>query len=280
MRTAGVNVTRDQSELGFWELARYAPDPHLAAHVRSYCGYVERGGTPLARRELPSDEIIVVLGLGPPIRVDGEPRGSFVAGLNGAPALTEHDGVQEGLQVNLTPLGAYRLFGPPELGVPGQVVDLEDLLGARAGSLVERLFETHGWEARFALVETAIAGRLEERAPASPDVAWAWRRLTETEGRLPISAVTNELGCSRRHLTTRFREQIGLAPKAFARILRFDRAVRRLRSEGGGSLAEIAHDAGYYDQSHFNRDFRAFAGLTPTELVAHELPAGRGLSGT
>ena len=55
--------------------------------------------------------------------------------------------------------------------------------------------------------------------------------------------------------------------------------MRRLRSEGDGGLSEIAHDCGYYDQSHFNRDFRAFAGLTPTELVARELPAGRGLSG-
>jgi AraC-like DNA-binding protein len=273
-----MRVIRHESELGFWELVRRAPDPRLGPHVRSYCGYVERGETPLARRELPSGEVVVVLGLGPSIRVDGEPRFSFVAGLNGAPAVTEHEGIQEGLQVNLTPLGAYRLFGPPERGVRGQVVDLEDLLGTRAASLVEQLFQADGWEARFALVDAAIAGRLEERAPASPDVAWAWRRLSETEGRLPIADITNELGCSRRHLTTRFRAQIGLPPKAFARILRFERAVRRLRSEGGGKLAEIAHDCGYYDQSHFNRDFRDFAGLTPTELVARELPAGRGLS--
>ena len=273
-----MRVTRHESEHGFWEFVRHAPDPGLGPHVRSYCGYVERGKRSLARRELPSGEVVVVLGFGPSIRVDGEPRSSFVARLSGAPAVTEHDGIQEGLQVNLTPLGSYRLFGPPERGVGGQVVDLEDLLGTRAAGLVEQLFEAGGWEARFALVDAAIAGRLEERAPASPDVAWAWRRLTETEGRRPIAAITNELGCSRRHLTTRFREQIGLAPKPFARILRFERAVRRLRSEGSGNLAEIAHDCGYYDQSHFNRDFRDFAGLTPTELVARELPAGRGLS--
>jgi AraC-like DNA-binding protein len=180
--------------------------------------------------------------------------------------------------VNLTPLGAYRLFGPPERGIRGQVADLEDVLGTRAAGLVEQLFEAKGWEALFALADTAIAARLEERAPASPDVAWAWRRLTESEGRLPIAALTSEVGCSRRHLTTRFREQIGLAPKAFARILRLQRAVRRLGSEGGGNLAEIAHGCGYYDQSHFNRDFGGFAGLTPTELVARELPARRGLS--
>lgn len=267
------------ADFGSWELVKRMPDPRLGTHVRDYCGYVEHGPTPLARRELPSGEVVLVLGFGPSIRVDGRRRSSFVAGLHGTPALTEHDGIQEGLQVNLTPLGAYRLFGPPTPGAPGQVVDLEDLLGRQGADLVEQLYEAREWEARFALLDAAIARRLEERAPASPDVAWAWRRLTETEGRLPIATVTAELGCSRRHLTTRFREQIGLAPKTFARILRFDRAVRRLGKDGNGSLAEIAHDCGYYDQSHFNRDFRDFAGLTPTELVARELPGGRGLSG-
>jgi AraC-like DNA-binding protein len=276
---ATMQVTQHESELGLWELVRRAPDPQLGTYVRDYCGYVERGATPLARRELPSGEVVVVLGFGPSIRVDGQRRNSFVAGIHGSPAVTEHDGIQEGLQMNVTPLGAYRLFGPPAPGVPGQVVELEDLLGKRGVMLVEQLFEARGWEARFALVDAAISRRLEERAPASPDVAWAWRRLTETDGRLPIATLTGELGCSRRHLTTRFREQIGLPPKALARILRFDRAVRRLRSEGGEGLAEIAHDCGYYDQSHFNRDFRDFAGLTPTELVARELPGSRGLSG-
>jgi hypothetical protein len=76
--------------------------------VRRYCGYVERGKTPLARRELPSGSVVVVLGFGPSIRVDGEPRSSFVAGLRGAPAVTEHDGIREGLQVNLTPPSATR----------------------------------------------------------------------------------------------------------------------------------------------------------------------------
>ena len=124
-----------------------------------------------------------------------------------------------------------------------------------------------------------LSKELAERLPASPDVSWAWRRLTEAEGCVRIGELTEELRCSHRHLTTRFREQLGLAPKAFAKILRFDRAVCRLRREGGESLAQIAHECGYYDQAHFNRDFRQFAGVTPTALLARALPDGAGFSG-
>ena len=274
-----MRVTRHVSGLSSWEMVRREPDPRLRAHVDSYCGYVERGARPLRRRELPSGEVVLILGFGPHIRVDGSPRTSFVAGLHGSHAITEHDGVQDGLQVNLTPLGAFRLFGQPPTSVPGQVVDLEDVLGARAHLLVEQAYEAGTWEERFALLETLLAERLAAQLPASPDVSWAWRRLTETGGRVPIGELTRELRCSRRHLATRFREQIGLAPKAFAQILRFDRGVRRLRSEGESSLAEVAHDCGYYDQAHFNRDFRRFAGVTPTELLASVLPDGGGIAG-
>jgi AraC-like DNA-binding protein len=261
-----------------WELVRSDPSPRLEGHVRSYCGYVERTN-PLRRRELPSGDVVLILGFGPPIRVDGERRDSFVAGLHGAHAITEHDGRQHGLQVNLTPLGAFQLFGPPESGVPGQVVDLEAVLGREAPLLVEQVHEAGDWPARFALLDSLLAKRLAGRLPASPDVAWAWRRLAETDGRVRVGELTEELRCSRRHLTARFREQLGLPPKALARILRFDRAVRRLTREGAGSLADVARESDYYDQAHFNRDFRAFAGLTPTQLVARLLPDGGGLSG-
>jgi AraC-like DNA-binding protein len=274
-----VHVSRHEAELASWELVRREAPPRLRPHVRSYCGYVETGTQPFRRKELPSGDVVLILGLGQPIRVDDRPRTSFVAGLHGEHAVTEHDGVQEGLQVNLTPLGAFSLFGPPPCGVAGQVVDLEDLLGRRAPLLLEQVAETRGWEARFALLDSLLSRRLADGLPTSPDVAWAWRRLTETAGGVSIGELTEELRCSRRHLTSRFREQIGLPPKAFARILRFDNGIRRLRNEGPSSLAEVARDCGYYDQAHFNRDFRRFAGTTPTELLASLLPAGGGFAG-
>jgi transcriptional regulator GlxA family with amidase domain len=112
----------------------------------------------------------------------------------------------------------------------------------------------------------------------SPDVEWAWRRLRATGGLLPVGSLARELGCSRRHLIGRFREQIGPAPKTAARLVRFQRTVRLLERHDRGRFAEIAQRCGYYDQAHMNREFRQLAGTAPGELVARLLPGGLGVA--
>jgi methylphosphotriester-DNA--protein-cysteine methyltransferase len=76
-----------------------------------------------------------------------------------------------------------------------------------------------------------------------------------------------------------FRDQVGLPPKLLARILRFDRVVARLRTQDPERWADVAYDAGYYDQAHFNRDFRELAGTTPSAFLASRLPDGGGFAG-
>jgi AraC-like DNA-binding protein len=106
---------------------------------------------------------------------------------------------------------------------------------------------------------------------------FAWRRLRETGGQLPIADLVGELGCSNRHLVTRFREQIGLPPKTIGRLMRFRAAVSRLELDDGRRFAEIAQSCGYYDQAHLNREFRQLAGTSPGEFVARMLPDRMGV---
>jgi AraC-like DNA-binding protein len=247
------------------EIAQRPPHPALAPHVRSLAGWHERADGPVRRAELPGGRIVLVISFGPTLDVDGRRFTSFVAGLHDAPAITEHAGEGHGIQAYLTPLGARRLLGMPMAELTRQVVELEDLIGAEAHELAERLYEAPGWPARFALLERAIAARVLDAPPVAPELEWAWRRLVETGGGVPVGALAQELGRSRRYLAASFREQVGLPPKALARLLRFERAVERLR--GGADLGELALDCGYYDQAHFNRDFRQFAGCTPTEYL-------------
>ena len=157
-----------------------------------------------------------------------------------------------------------------------RVVDLEDLLGGAAALLVEQLHEAPSWDARFDLVDEFVAARLAQARPPSPSVAWAWKRLGENRGRLEIGALAGELGCSRKHLIAQFREQVGLPPKMVARILRFRGVLESLERGNGTRLAEVAQECGYYDQAHLNRDFREFAGITPTEFLDRRLPGGEG----
>jgi AraC-like DNA-binding protein len=104
-------------------------------------------------------------------------------------------------------------------------------------------------------------------------VAWAWQRLQDTGGRVRIDALARELGASRRYLARRFDEQVGLSPKSVARLQRFA-DVRRRIERSPARWATIAHEVGYADQSHLNREFQQFAGTTPTDLADRLIPGG------
>lgn len=148
-----------------------------------------------------------------------------------------------------------------------EVVALEDLLGPDGPRLEERLMEAGTWEERFDLVEAVLGARLQAAEPPPPDVDWAWRRLLASRGRLRVAKLATELGCSRKHLAARFREHVGLPPKLVARMLRFRRASDLLGASDT-SIAELAAVCGYYDQAHLDRDFRDFAGTTPTDYLS------------
>jgi AraC-like DNA-binding protein len=245
------------------ELAKRAPHPALAAHVGSLTGWYERADGPVRRTELPIAQIVLVISFGPTIDVNGKRFTSFVAGLDDAPTLTEHAGVGHGVEACLTPLGARRLLGIPMGELTRQVVELEDLIGPEAADLAERFHEAPTWPARLAMLERVIANRVLEAPPLPAELEWAWQRLLATGGTVPIGELARELGWSRRHFAATFGRELGMPPKALAGVLRFERAAERLRA--GADLAELALDSGYYDQAHFNRDFRRFAGTTPTE---------------
>jgi AraC-like DNA-binding protein len=208
---------------------------------------------------------VAIVCFGVPYRLDGEPFRAFVGGLSDRPVRTEFVGDAGGIQVDFTPLGARRCLGLPMQELTNRVVAIEDVLGPRAALLVERLQEARGWAERFALLDAALLRRLAEGPEPAPEVAWTLRRLAAADGRLAIAGLAAEVGWSRRHLAASWRRDVGLAPKAVARILRFQRALRLVR-EGHG-LAEAAYDCGYADQPHLNRDFRALAGASPREVI-------------
>jgi AraC-like DNA-binding protein len=269
-------VRRYELERGWMEVASRPPHPELHPHVRRYWGFVEVNAAPVRRREIPGRDIVMILSFGPSLRVDDGPRTSFVAGLTEASVVTEHDGVSNGIEVNFTPLGARMILDIPMHLVANDIVAFEDVWGDGAAELLERLYEAPDWETRFELLDAVLAIRLARATAAPAAVDWAWRRLVEEHGRLAVHELTRELACSRRYLAVQFREHVGLTPKVFARILRFQNASDLL--ETGRDFERIARCCGYYDQAHFNRDFREFAGSTPTEFLARIHPSAPGLA--
>jgi AraC-like DNA-binding protein len=283
----GTRVVRHSSALGEWESVVRPPAPRLREHIRHYMGYVLRYASFQRGLEVPTIDVVLIVNLGAALRIvdPRDPVGSavdcnaVVGGLSDSYIFTESNGSMDGLQINFTPLGAYRFLGLPMSEVTNRVVELEDLFGAWGRRLRFELQEAPGWEARFAILDAVFTTRISAARGPAPGIVWAWGRLSAADGRIDIGSLATELGWSRKHLISQFKEQIGLAPKTVARVLRFRRAIRLLEGQESVRWAEIAYDCGYYDQAHFNRDFREFTGLTPGEYLGRILPDGGGLAG-
>ena len=277
-----LRVERFASHDIAWEMAFAEPDGRLAGLMQRMCGYREWSASPLQRIQPPYSGLPLIIGFGEPIRVSGETYAldrvsSFVAGLDIAAARTEGVGHQAGIQLDLTPLGAARLLGMPLEPLAYRLASLEDLIGAEGGRLAQRLGDATNWADRLTLVEAFALERIARHPAPPPLVAALWRRLTASRGNVNIAALADDAGVSRKHLTQQFRRWTGLAPSLYARVLRFDRAVTQIKAQPAAiDWAQLAGGCGYYDQPHFNRDFRAFTGLTPTAFVA-ALQSGAGV---
>jgi AraC-like DNA-binding protein len=249
-----------------------APLRDVVSGCQGYLAPHRPGGV---HRGLPSGSLTIVLTLDTPLTVlDGGrcvTHDAVVGGLADRPVLMTWERRQTGIQLDLTALGARRLLGVPVADLAGAVLPLTDLWGRGGADVVDRLRETPTWPQRWALLDRLLLERLVDAPAPAPELARAWQRLTDLDGRVRVADLAAEVGWSRRHLAHRFTRDLGLSPQAVGRVLRFDHARRRL--DGVRTVSQVAADAGYADHSHLVRDFHAFAGCTPSQWVAEELPS-------
>jgi AraC-like DNA-binding protein len=193
-------------------------------------------------------------------------RGEVDAGVRG-PCTRAHykiaDGLPLAVRVVFSPGGAYPFFGVPVCTLGDRLVSLEELWGEDATRLLARIDD----EPRDAVraVEAALTDRLR-RHPYDPAGAMPARAAVGriAGGQWSIGEVARDLGVSGRHLRRSFLAAVGMGPKTFARIVRFQRA-----RAAAGDWAAVARAAGYFDQAHLATEFRRFLGAPPTAASRH-----------
>ena len=162
----------------------------------------------------------------------------------------------------LVPGAAGLLVGAPAAAFAGGHTPLEDVWGASpVAELRERLWAAGSASRRLAVFEAALAARLPPLRGIDPLIAEA---VAGFETGVPVGTVVGRSGYSHRHFARRFIESVGLGPKIYGRLWRFGRVLERLSAGGGAALADLAAEAGYADQAHLTREFRSFAGLSPS----------------
>jgi len=169
--------------------------------------------------------------------------------------------------VTFKPGGGYPFFGVPAGELRDQSVSLDVLWGRQSHELHERINAASNAASRFQLLEHALLARLSRCEVRSPAVAYAIHAFHESDKVSSVGAVVEHTGLNPRRFIATFRDHVGITPKAFCRIARFRRVIGSIGSSPCIDWADTALKCGYFDQAHFNHDFRAFAGMSPTEYI-------------
>ncbi|MEO6396195.1 MAG: helix-turn-helix domain-containing protein [Devosia sp.] len=169
--------------------------------------------------------------------------------------------------VSFKPGGSYAFLGVPVSELHSRVVPLDAIWGSDAAEIRERLYDAATPQRRFALFERLLLARLQDRSDPARIVRYAAGQIVQWHGAVRIGELCHEVGVSHKHLITLFNRVVGCAPKELARLCRFEHALASIDVSRPVRWTSLAHEGDYFDQSHFSRDFEAYAGLTPASYL-------------
>jgi len=169
--------------------------------------------------------------------------------------------------VHFKPGGAFPFLGLPAGDLADTHVDLETLWGPSAGRLRERLCAARTSAERFQLLQEALLSRLCHGVEQHYAVSAALDMFGKNQAGQRVREAAKYLGLSQRRFIQVFKAEVGMTPKLFSRIQRFQQTRTFIQHNPSINWADLAVDLGYFDQSHFIREFLEFSGLSPTDYI-------------
>lgn len=208
---------------------------------------------------------------GRPGSIVGPPHRSFIVGSTLRSFIVRSAGCGHVVGASLLPTGVQPLLGVPARIIGDNIALLDDILGSTAGEIEDSILAGTGDRCLARLGDALV--RLAAAREAHSVAARAVHRVRTAGGQKRMDVLADETNLSMRQLERVFREHVGLSPKTYSRLVRFDGAARGLHARGTLSWTHFALAHGYGDQAHFINDFKEFAGVTPAQFEA-ELAAG------
>jgi AraC-like DNA-binding protein len=254
-------------------------NPGPAASNFIHCYWVLEDGAPAtsAQTIIPDGRSELIIALGVPF--EQEHKGGwqlqpeiFLVGQLTGPFLIRPAGPARTIGVRFRPEGASRLLGLPMFELNDSAVALEDLSPALHRRL-DRLRELPALADQLSALEQMLLHGLHD-VDEDRLISAAVNEFERTHGLMGVSRVADLLGLSSRQFERRFRSAVGISPKLFSRMKRFQKVLQTIE-DPNAKWVDTAIDCGYYDQAHLIRDFREFAGSTPTSLLNQEFDLAR-----
>jgi AraC-like DNA-binding protein len=266
---------------GEWDAMRDAPRIYRpASPLTDYTEIIGHwhGRVGYRSRALPRGAVTIIIDVGQRQQLDfygadGRTRLSvppaFITGSHTASYVSDIAAHEPVMAIHFRPGGAFPFFGIPLSDLENTYVGLDQVWGREGLELHERLIEASSTAARFSIMEKFLLSRPWSLVYRHPGVAAAMAAIEDSPS-IRMAEIRDLVGMSTKRLIASFRAEVGLSPKAYARIRRLQAALRLLSSGSAGGV-RIAADVGYFDQAHFVREFRSFAGMTPSQYTEQRI---------
>lgn len=162
---------------------------------------------------------------------------------------------------------AYPFLKIPLYALTNIVIDAELTISPAIGSLREKLLESKTVAEKFVIAEGFFNKHFGNRMTANPFVEFAIEHIEKNPGADTLRALVDKVGFSQKHFISIFKKHVGITPKGFMKIIRFQKVITDLESGHAPNWSKIALESGYFDQAHFNHDFKLYSGFTPNQYI-------------
>jgi AraC-like DNA-binding protein len=162
---------------------------------------------------------------------------------------------------------AYPFAEMPMNELADYVVDGELVMSNEIMNMREKLLELADIQQKFIYAEKNLINAFSQKLIVNPFVEFAVNLILDRPHQLSISHLAEKVGYSQKHLIKIFKEHVGVTPKAFLKITRFQKAIQEIETDRSANWTSVAFESGYYDQAHFINDFREFSGFTPNQYL-------------
>jgi AraC-like DNA-binding protein len=257
---------------------REKPSAAVGRYVEFYWILEDSSPASCVQRIVPDGRAGIILNFANPFESytngnwKAQPEAFFVGQITG-PLLLRPCGAASMLGIQFRPQGATQLLRLPISELTDSAIAIEDL-SRRLFRDLERVRDLSLPTQAAAAVDRVLQAFVEEAEDHDDAVVYAVREIERTRGLMSVEAVADRIGWSTRQLQRRFKDAVGISPKLFSRMQRFQDVFRALEGPDMDWVSAAVR-CGYYDQAHLIRDFREFSGRTPTTLVEQEIDLSR-----
>jgi AraC-like DNA-binding protein len=254
------------------------PSAAVSRYVEFYWMLEDKSPASCVQRIVPDGRPALILNFGSPFQsqTDGvwksQPECFFVGQITG-PLLLRPSGPAGMLGIQFRPHGAAQLLGLPMSELTDSATALADL-SRRLSRELERLRQLPSLTRALAVLDSILHAFAQQTCTDDDPVSYAVRAIEGTGGLTSVRELADRIGWSTRQLQRRFKDAVGISPKLFGRMQRFQRVFRAME-DSTSDWVDAAGRCGYYDQAHLIRDFREFSGKTPTAVLDQEIDLAR-----